>query len=95
VDGGKVTLRLVSKGDVVEYDGELSASGQVSKIVARVTVSDGGIDVSALGEVPPPEWLVAFVRATLRSAWRSSAAGVPWPRRVSRWRKSTDGETEG
>ena len=86
-----MTLRLVSSGDVVEYAGELSAGGKVFEIRARVATSDGHVDMPVV-EGAPPEWLVSFVRATLRSVWRSSAAGVAWPRRLSRWRPSSDEE---
>jgi hypothetical protein len=94
VDGGKVTLRLVSAGDVVEYVGELDAGGRVSKVRARIGSVDGAVDVAMLDDVAPPDWLLAFVRATLRSAWRASSTGVPWPRRLSRWRPSADRDGE-
>jgi len=91
--GGKVTLRLVSTGEVVEYAGELDSEGRESTIRASVDAKDGRVEVSATGGHAPPEWLVAFVRATLRSAWRATSTGVAWPRRVSRWRaRSGDDE---
>src|SRR5690242_19643743 len=93
MDGGKMTLRLVSTGDVVEYAGELEGGGGASKIRARVAATDGRIDVEEL-DGAAPAWLLAFVRATLRSAWRASVAGTAWPLRVSRWRPGSGGDAE-
>jgi hypothetical protein len=90
--GGKVTLRLVSTGDVVEYAGELDAEGRVSKVRACVDAKDGRVELSALDGEAPPEWLVAFARATLRAAWRATSTGVAWPRRLSRWREGSTGD---
>jgi hypothetical protein len=86
--GGKLSLRLVSSSaEHVEYAGALSAEGgEAVDVTVRVN-ADGQVDVSQAGAAP--EWLVALTRATLRTAWRSNKTGTPWPRRLTRWRPSS------
>jgi hypothetical protein len=86
-NGGRFTVRLASSSsERVEYAGELVTPSATWAARAVVTLADGAVDVAADGVTPVPEWLVAFARATLRTAWRSSREGTPWPRRVNRWR---------
>ena len=85
---GKLTLRLVSSdGESVEYAGELSDADQSWAVTARVGVQ-GEVDVERAPGAP--DWLVTTTRATLRTAWRASKAGTPWPRRLRRWRATTE-----
>ncbi|HVW28339.1 MAG TPA: hypothetical protein VHC69_23410 [Polyangiaceae bacterium] len=87
-NGGRLTLRLVSSdGGSVEYAGELQDADRSWAISARVGVQ-GEVDVERAPDAP--DWLVATARATLRTAWRASKAGTPWPRRLSRWRAATE-----
>jgi hypothetical protein len=93
-DGGKVTLRLISAGDGARYGGELSAGTEAGQVEIAVSAA-GNVTVTQVAGISPPEWLVAFARATLRTAWRATQAGTPWPRRLSRWRPSSEEQDSG
>ena len=87
MDGGKLSLRLVTAGESVEYAAELLAGEE--SFQARVTVApDGAVTVD--GASGAPDWLIVLTRAVLRTAWRSHATGTPWPRRLTRWRPSSE-----
>jgi hypothetical protein len=87
---GRLVLRLVSSDENgVEYAGELSAPEGTWAVNARVGAAG---DVRVERPADAPDWLVATARATLRTAWRSRKAGTPWPRRLSRWRSTSDDE---
>lgn len=92
---GTFTLRLgPSTPDGVDYEGTLEVAERTVPVRARIALPGGAVTIDTAGEAPP-EWLVEAVRATLRAAYRSSRAGVRWPRRISRFREAKgDGDAE-
>jgi hypothetical protein len=86
-------------GGRVVLDRDVAAPGlrYLAALYTPDTLYRGAVDVAAEGAVSfapwdppdPPDWLVSFARAFLRSEWRArqQAADPPaWPARISRWR---------
>jgi hypothetical protein len=53
---------------------------------ASVGFEEGAVTFSGWVGGEPASWVVAALRALLRSAWQRRRAGEPWPRRLARWR---------
>jgi len=53
---------------------------------ATVGLEEGTVAFSSWVGGEPASWVVAALRALLRSAWQKRRAGEPWPRRLARWR---------
>ena len=85
--GGRFTARLLAEGaDGARFGLELSTPEGLWSTEAAVAVATGDVtwqDWTGTGE--PPEWLVHYARAALRSAWRAYGE-EGWPRRLTRWR---------
>ena len=86
-NGGRVELRLCqrdSTDDTAIYDArwlvdEETLDGRAEVTRAReVTITADGAS--------PPDWLIDFTRALLRTEVQK-IAGAPFPRRLTRWRK--------
>lgn len=91
--GGRITLRLAGAGgSEAVYEGTATDGAGSTDVAVVVALADG--TVTLRGAARPPAWLEEFLRATLRAAWRANRTGVPWPRRVSRWRARPDGTDE-
>jgi hypothetical protein len=87
--GGKLTLRLVSSdGAAAEYAGELVSGDDVCAVRIRTDAAGRVVVESETGAAP--DWLAAFTRSVMRTAWRAAVAGTPWPRRLSRWRPASE-----
>lgn len=88
--GGRLVLRLVTTTvTAVEYDGTLEFDDVTAKVVLRVLLPSGTVEVTSRGP-RPPEWLVEQARAALRVAFRATQSGIAWPRRLSRWREARE-----
>jgi hypothetical protein len=79
--GGRVLLDRDGDGaDPIRYVAVLSTPTEDWRGAATIAAA-GDVTFSwESGE--PPEWLVAFARAFLRSQWKSGS----WPSRINRWR---------
>lgn len=84
--GGRVELVREHVDDAdVRYAATLLSDGASFDGIASVALVDGAVTLSFA--TPPPDYLVAFARAFLRSAWLSRREDPePWPARITRWR---------
>jgi len=90
--GGRLIVRLGQLlEDRVDYEGTISSGASTWSVRASIALPGGAVEISATPEEGAPEWLVKILRATLRAAFRASATGTPWPRRINRWREGPDG----
>lgn len=83
--GGRFILRLVTASpEAVDYAGTLEVEGATSEVVAHVALPSGSVELEGAAA---PEWLADQARAALRAAFRAHRTGVPWPRRLQRWKE--------
>ena len=91
-NGGKFDLKLgPANADLAAYEARLETAGRTFRANVQVGPhqAGGGVDFGAWTsetEAPPPDWLLADVRAALKAALRTSRAEGRWPRRITRWR---------
>ncbi len=92
--GGRLVARLLGRSNEgADYALELSADGHVWSGRASVADADGRVELrSEPSTLPAPAWLERLVLTTLRGAWQRHRAGSGWPRRVARWRPSSEPE---
>jgi hypothetical protein len=84
--GGRVELRLEAQTPTSgHYSARWLSAGQT--FVGSARVDETGVELEG-AEAPP--WLLDFTAALLRLIERDHADGAPWPRRLTRWRKSPD-----
>ncbi|HEY3495367.1 MAG TPA: hypothetical protein VGK73_11800 [Polyangiaceae bacterium] len=86
--GGRLQAKLAAARDgVAQYELVLSdASGRWAG-AASVAEGNGAVSFGAWqGQGEPPGWLVEGARALLRTGWQRARTGLPWPRRLTRWR---------
>jgi hypothetical protein len=87
--GGRVVLELEDTSPArVRYRAALFTPEAVHHASAEVALEDGLVTFGDWDPPAPPEWLVAFALAFLRSEWRArrGTEAAPWPARISRWR---------
>ena len=85
--GGRVVLDR-ELGDGVRYRAAVYTPDQLYRGAVEVA-ADGTVSFAPWEAGEPPDWLVEFARAFLRSEWRARQKGpdpAPWPARISRWR---------
>jgi hypothetical protein len=89
--GVRLTLRLGSVDAArVLYAGSVEVPGARFDVTAVVDAATGAVAVE--GAEGAPRTAVERLEALLRSVWRASRAGTPWPRRLSRWRGEKERE---
>jgi hypothetical protein len=86
--GGRFDVRLLEENaDGARFRLELATADGRWSGAADVAAEDGRIELGSwLGDSEPPAWLLQYVRAALRAAWRQRAS-EGWPRRFTRWRE--------
>ncbi|MEI9937034.1 MAG: hypothetical protein WDO69_07400 [Pseudomonadota bacterium] len=59
-----------------------------AELSARVTIDapQASLELSEWEGGVPPDWLLAYARALLRSVLRTKSSDGEWPRRLTRWR---------
>lgn len=83
-NGVRFTLRLRSDDADVVYGFAAEARDQRHEGRVRVT-RDGNVRFEQCESLPEP--VRSSMRALLRALWRPrSTSGLPWPRRLQRWR---------
>jgi hypothetical protein len=87
--GARITLRLAETSPQVVYDFAVELPEATLSGRASVELAQGSVRLEA--PVLPPEWLQNTMTGLLRSLWRARAGqveAVPWPRRLTRWRRA-------
>ena len=91
--GGRVVLDRDPDAPGIRYLAALYLPDVLHR--GAVDIAPGG-DVSFSDWEPPapPDWLVQFARAFLRTEWRArqrpgDERPPPWPARISRWRDTS------
>ncbi len=88
--GGRVLLDLDPPGEAgaVRYRAALYTPEVCHRGAAEISVA-GQVAFAGWDPPDPPDWLVGFAQAFLRSEWRARqgvADPAPWPSRIRRWR---------
>jgi hypothetical protein len=85
--GGRLELKL-ARASETRADYLLTLLTPDAELCAQVTI-DAPADSLELADWQggvPPEWLLAYARALLRSVLRAKSSDGDWPRRLTRWR---------
>lgn len=94
--GGRFDARLLEHDDrEARFQVEVGTPEGRWSARAAVSATDGTVEISQWsGPGNAPEWLVGYLRAALRAAFRGHA-DTGWPRRITRWReeRTARGET--
>jgi hypothetical protein len=88
--GGRVQLELLAdEPERVRYSARLALPDVAFDGLATVGTADGSVSFDWPDGRLPPDWLLAFARAFLRSEWlaRQKDPSHPWPARIRRWRE--------
>lgn len=97
--GGRFTLIFEqAQGPCVVYAAALQTPGNTWACQARFDCERGEVDwlpapdigqneaTRSTAAAGAPNWLLAYARAALRTAWKQ-APEAGWPRRITRWRQ--------
>lgn len=94
--GGRFEARLLEQNPRgAQYEVELRTPDGRWSAHATVSSADGGVHIGDWSEPgAPPDWLLHYLQAGLRSAFRSHGDGG-WPRRLTRWRDRREPQGAG
>jgi len=89
--GGRVELLLVrEEGLGASYSGEFFEGERGFQNSVSVSAEGKVTHADWKGE-SAPGWMLELTQSLLRTTWRQRGMGTPWPRRLTRWRKGTEG----